>query len=325
MTDFVLHRDDLVISTQGRAFWILDDVTPLQQLADSVQRARFASAPAHLFAPREATRFRYRAAFGGEESDRVSPVDPQYPPAGAMLDYWIRERPEGTLSLDIVDSAGAVLRTLSSAAAAPNEGARGGGRFARRETALDVTPGMHRVIWDFAVPGANGAAGGGPLVPPGRYTVRLSLRGPGTSASQWQTSQPLVVRADPRLARDGVTTAMLREQYLHNLRVRDLVSETNRLVQRVSSTRARLAGANAASDTLAALSALEAKLVTPPVRYSEPGLQAQVQYLYGLTTQADQKIGRDAVERYQQLRKEVDAAQAEARRWLGTDARSAER
>jgi hypothetical protein len=61
------------------------------------------------------------------------------------------------------------------------------------------------------------------------------------------------------------------------------------------------------------------------VRYSEPGLQAQVQYLYGLTSQADQKIGRDAVERYQQLRKEVDAAQAEARKWLGAESRSAER
>jgi len=316
VTDMVLHRDDLVLSTQGRAFWILDDVTPLEQIADSVQRATLAQAPAHLFAPREAVRLRYRAGFGGEEAERSSPVDPQYPPMGAMIDYWLSRAPDGPLTLDILDSAGAVLRTVSSVAA-PNESGRGGGRFARREATLETAPGMHRFVWDYAVPGVGGA-GGGPMVPPGRYSVRLTLRGPG-SASQWRMTQPLAVRADPRLARDGVTLAVLREQYAHNLRVRDLVNETNHLVQRVTSTRARLAASNTPSDTLAALSALEAKLVTPPVRYSEPGLQAQVQYLMGLTTQADQKVGRDAVERYQELRKEVNAAEAEARRWLGAE------
>ena len=73
----------------------------------------------------------------------------------------------------------------------------------------------------------------------------------------------------------------------------------------------------AAADTLRRLDALRAKLVTPPVRYSKPELQAHIQYLYGLTTQADQTIGRDAVERYRVLRAELDQRQAEARRLLG--------
>ena len=50
-----------------------------------------------------------------------------------------------------------------------------------------------------------------------------------------------------------------------------------------------------------------------------PALQAHIQYLYGMMTQADQKIGRDAIERYQTLRRELDAAQAEARRLIGPD------
>ncbi len=324
VTDFVIHRNDLVVATQGRAFWILDDLTPLHALADSVQRTRIAAAPAHLFAPREAVRLRYRASFGGEESDRASAVDPQYPPVGAMIDYVVSQAPEGVLSLEILDSAGTVLRRVTSGAApAP---AAGGGRFGGRAESLDASPGMHRYVWDYTVAGSTIAGtttmnqapipGGGPAVPPGRFTVRLTLRGAGTSASQWTMTQPLVVKIDPRLARDGITTAVLREQFAHNQRVRALVAETNALVERVRSERARLA-AGGASDTLTGVQALESLLVTPPVRYSRPGLQAQVQYLAGLTSQADQKIGRDAVERYQQLRREVDAAQAEARRWIG--------
>ena len=62
---------------------------------------------------------------------------------------------------------------------------------------------------------------------------------------------------------------------------------------------------------------LRAKLVTPAIRYSKPELQAHIQYLYSLTTQADQKIGRDAVDRLKVLRAELDARQAEARALLG--------
>ena len=135
-------------------------------------------------------------------------------------------------------------------------------------------------------------------------------------------TQPLVVRVDPRATRDGITPAVLREQLAHNLRARDMVSEMNRLVARVRAARTRLNAAppgTVQQDSLKLLQALEAKLVTPAIRYSRPGLQAHVQYLYGLTMQADQKVGRDAVERLQVLRKEMDAVQAEARRLLGPE------
>jgi hypothetical protein len=114
---------------------------------------------------------------------------------------------------------------------------------------------------------------------------------------------------------------VLREQLAHNLRVRDMVSEVNRLVGSLRAAHTRLQGAGgAAADTLRRVEAVEAKLLTPAVRYSMPGLQAHIQYLYGMTNQADQKLGRDAVERYQALRKQLDAVQAEARAILGAAA-----
>jgi cell division septum initiation protein DivIVA len=124
---------------------------------------------------------------------------------------------------------------------------------------------------------------------------------------------------DPRLARDGLTLADLREQLDHNLRVRDMVSEVNQTVARLQRAKRRLqAASGAAADTLQRLTALESKLVTAPIRYSQPGLQAHIAYLYTLTTRADQKVGRDAIERYRVLRRELDARQAELARVAGS-------
>jgi predicted esterase YcpF (UPF0227 family) len=152
------------------------------------------------------------------------------------------------------------------------------------------------------------------VVVPGSYTLRLA------AAGKTQT-QPLTILIDPREAKDGVTIADLREQFQHNIRVRDMVSEVNQLVANVDAARQRLKGVGgAAADTLKRLDDLRAKLVTPAIRYSKPELQAHIQYLYSMTTQADQKIGRDAIDRLKVLRTELEQRQAEAKQLLGTKA-----
>jgi photosystem II stability/assembly factor-like uncharacterized protein len=307
VTDLKVHRGDLVLSTQGRGFWILDDLSPLRQAADSVGRAA-----AFLFRPREAVRFRYSGDFGGPESGVARPDAPQYPSYGAVIDYSLAAEP-ASLKIEVLDAGGTLVRafTSDSAVGAVAPALAGTPRLAK-------TAGAHRLTWDLAWPGSwsAGRASGrdGPLAAPGRYTVRLTVGG-----RSW--TQPLTLRADPRAAADGVTQADLQVQLAHNLRVRDLVTEANRLVARVQEAKRRLQGSPspAARDTLARLAALEGRLVTPPIRYSRPGLQAQIAYLYGLTTAADQKIGRDAVERYATLRRELDAAQAEARALIGPE------
>ena len=164
---------------------------------------------------------------------------------------------------------------------------------------------------DPARQGGGGGRGSGPTIVPGTYTVRL-LAGGKT------LTQPLTVHIDPRNQKDGVTIADLREQFNHNIRARDMVTEVNTLVANVESARQRLRSATgAAADTLKRLDALREKLVTPSVRYSKPELQAHIQYLYSLTTQADQKVGRDAIDRLKVLRGELDQRQAEARALLG--------
>jgi hypothetical protein len=326
VTDLKVHKKDLVLSTQGRSFWILDNLTPLHQLTDAIAQAN-----ANLFKPRDAYRFRYTAGFGGVESNRSNPADPQYPPAGAMIDYWLPNGLNGDITLEVLDGTNTVIRRFSSEGAGERQqppdqpGMRAPELVTVGTPRLPKATGLNRFTWDLTLappvdPGRQGGGGGGgggggrsngPVVVPGNYTVRLAAGGK-------TMTQPLVIRIDPRVQKDGVTLADLREQFQHNMRVRDMVTEVNTLVANIENARQRLRNASgAAADTLKKIDDLRAKLVTPAIRYSKPELQAHIQYLYSLTSQADQKIGRDAVDRLKVLRVELDARQAEARALLG--------
>jgi photosystem II stability/assembly factor-like uncharacterized protein len=279
VTDIKVHRNDLVISTQGRAFWILDDLTPLQQLTETV-----VAKAAHLFEPRTAIRYRYRAGFGGAEADRGASDDaPQYPPAGAMLDYWLGSA-SSPVRIDILDAKGAVVRSFSSDSVRDTSMVRAG------TPRLTSRAGLNRFVWDMTYPGpwsenANQRGRNGPMAAPGTYTVRFSANGT-------TMMHPLTLRPDPRVTRDGITQAILEAQLAHNLRVRDLVSDANHLAPRLREAK---------------VAALDSVFFTPPVRYSRPGLQTHITYLYSMTQGADQRVPKDAIDRYRELRRALDA------------------
>ena len=312
INDIKVHRKDLIVATQGRGFWIMDNLTPLH--GRNVDRTpitgsslRASGVPAHIFAPRDAYRVRYSGGRG-----RLGPAAPEYPQPGAQIDYWLPAAHTGEVKLEIRDATGRLVRAFSSETPQraqadgprdPDDERPGGGGGAAR---LTKNPGLNRFTWDLRYPGPWSAAtrapaGQGPLAVPGTYTASVIV-------GNFVVQNPVVVRIDPRNARDGVTVVDLREQFEVAMRARDMVSEVNQLVARVRETKSRLQSATgAAADTLRMVTALEQKLVTPPVRYSKPELQAHIQYLYSLTNQADQKIGRDVIDRYATLRRELDA------------------
>jgi hypothetical protein len=169
--------------------------------------------------------------------------------------------------------------------------------------------GVNRMTWD--VVHSSGLA-----APPGKYQAKLII------GSETFT-QPFVVRIDPRVAEDGATAADLRAQFEHNLRMREMVTDVGAAVTRVraAETRLRSASGAAAADSLAKVQAITAKLITPAPRYSKPALQAHITYLAGMTSRGDQKVGRDALERYLVLKKELDTIKAEIIRVLGPEIR----
>jgi photosystem II stability/assembly factor-like uncharacterized protein len=313
VTDIKIAHGDLVLSSQGRSFWILDDLTPLHQLGDKVS-----GAPAFLFAPRDAVRTPPRGGSGR------AGAGPQYPAAGAMIDYTLGSAPSTDITLEILDGSGTVIRKFSSAA--PPPAPRPDPQAASEEeedfvprggpTRLDNSAGMHRFTWDLRYVGpwvsaARPEGPNGPMAVPGKYAVRLTV---GALIS----TQPLNVIEDPRVTKDGVTTADLREQFEHNVRVRELVSDVNKAVARIraAQTDLRAKGGNA-SETLTKLDELASHMITPAIRYSKPELQTHITYLYSVTNSTDQKIGRDTIERYTVLRKELDGRIAELNAILG--------
>ena len=191
VTDLRVTRDgDLVAATEGRAYWILDDLSPVRQLAEGVARGRSPARPT-LFAPRPAVRFGLGGGGGGTAGEN--------PPGGAALDFWLPAAPDSArpVRVEIADAAGQVIRrypTPPDRVAPPPEG-----RPAPRP-ALAPVAGHNRMRWDLRTEGGPVASGvlydtppSGWVVPPGRYTARLIV-GADTSA------QPLEVRDPPRAA-----------------------------------------------------------------------------------------------------------------------------
>ena len=165
--------------------------------------------------------------------------------------------------------------------------------------------GVNRFIWD--VRHESGLS-----VPPGAYQARLKV-------GEKTLTQPFNVMIDPNVAADGLTAADLKEQFDHNMRTRELVTSVNQLVQRVREAQQKLRNATGTeADRAKQIDAIAARLMSEPVRYSKPGLQAHITYLAGMTARADQKVGRDALERYEVLKKEFDAIRAEADRVIGS-------
>ena len=300
VTDLRVHRRDLVVSTMGRGFWILDDLTPLHHLGEGGGEGVEATTP-RLVPPREATRMRY-TPMGGR------PEVPDYPAPAATIDYWLPTTPPKAVTLEILDREGRPIhREVSRSAATdpvPGQGMRAPARTAPVTRGLTARPGHNRYRWDLRIDDAPGAGAGrslpGPLVVPGRYTVRLSVDG-------WQQTEPLTVVADPRLAADGVVLADLEEQLALSLAIRATARDARALVERIE-TRLR-----AAPDSQKApWQSLRARLVTAPGAYPQPMLIDQLGSLYRMATSADRKVGRSAFDFHEELRQALRGLEAEA-------------
>jgi len=303
VTDIKLHRKDLIVSTQGRAFWILDNVTSLHQITPQMSASEV-----HLLKSRDGYRTRLNPGI-----------------LGPNIEFYLPATPAGPVTIEIRDAKGALINSYNSDAPAagsrrgPRTGGGGSGPESQQEDA-DVTPaagrrftppprvtkgaGLNRFVWDVRHQA-------GVTAPPGQYQARLKV-------GDKMLTESFAVLIDPRVAEDGVTQADLQEQFAHNMRMRELVNSVNQLVTRVRDAQSKLRNASATnSDMLNRLNAIAGKLLTEPVRYGKPGLQAHITYLAGMTNNVDQKIGRDAIERYEVLRKELDVIRLEVDQVLG--------
>ncbi len=280
VTDIRVHRQDLVLSTMGRSFWILDNITPLHDSAGI-------RPPEPRLFPADGYRMRYPAGSS-------SATDPEYPEPGVLISYFLPDTVTDSLTIEILGADGSLIRRYRSGSEELHDDVPW---FGERSVTVGTTPGLHRIRWDMrhGTPVERGRQlPRGPLAVPGRYIVRLAI---GASVM----SRTLTLRADPRLADDGVTADDIRRQLDVSLAVHGLLGEAEALL-----TSVRAARDTADGERRDALRRLEAELATEPEpRYSEPQLIDQLRYLYGILQGADQAPGRDAMQRADELRAEL--------------------
>jgi photosystem II stability/assembly factor-like uncharacterized protein len=267
--DLVIQRDDVVVGTHGRSFWILDDISPLRQL-----NAAVTAAPAHLFKPQLA--YRYRRSTSTDTP--LPPEEPagKNPPDGAILYYHLKMKPSGPVLLEIFKGKRLVRRYSNADRPQPvTEGELNVPLYwIRPPQVLSAEAGAHRFVWDLhytpmeggprrrnypisAIYGDTPPSPTGPLAHPGRYMVRLTVGGR-------RFEQPLTLKMDPRVK---TPPEGLKQQFALSMQCYEGVQQARTITAQIQKLRAglRSRGDQAREAALKeAITALDRKLAALP-------------------------------------------------------------
>jgi len=300
ITDLKIIRGDLAISTMGRSFWVLDNISTLRQ--DAFQAT---GDIAMLFEPKDT--IRYRQVYRMPDDEGV----PDYPAPAAIVDYYLPEDFEGQVRLDVLDASGALVNSYES----KEEDEENGDDTIVEDMSLSQTrviadeslsndAGMNRFRWNMRHFGAwtekeEDRYKSGPLVRPGAYTIRLTAGGV-------TADQALQLLVDPRVLEQGTTLGDIDEQVAFELVAVDLLSAARQFEKVVVEEHDDLEGR---TDDLSADEVARLILVTDVLNqvktagiiYPQPMLTSQASYLYGMVSRADQAPGIEAVDRYAEL------------------------
>jgi hypothetical protein len=276
ITDLAVHKRDmdLVVATQGRSFYVLDNLQVLHQLAEAGRSEAF------LFKPETP----YRQAGGGGFGGGTTATVGANPPSGAVINYWLRSKPKD-ITLEFLDPTGKVIRKFSGGPAGqgqtgPPQGGFGGGQG---EPPVPAETGLNRFVWNYRLPNATtlpglimwGGSLAGPRVVPGNYQVRLTVDGKvaGTEA--------FTLKADPRLA---TTQDDFQKQHDFLLKANQKLTATHTAILEIRDLRKQLEELNGrmkpeqkdlkdqAAGIVKKLTAVEEELIQTRIRSSQDAL-----------------------------------------------------
>ncbi|MEP6993040.1 MAG: glycosyl hydrolase [Acidobacteriota bacterium] len=325
ITDLAVKNDDLVVATQGRAFWILDDLTPLRQWSPAL-----ASSPAHVFPPRPTVRLDVEKP---DEDEPLHAVGTNLP-AGVVVNYWIKDKPaEGEkIRLEFLDGD-AVIRTFSnekpSKAEDLEEQAKREEEEKDHDKPLEPKEGLNRFVWDMRVlkptlaPKAvfNEGTKASPKVAPGTYTVRLTVHDK-TSAENFEVvphPAGFAAAQDMKAQYDLLKSIRDRLSDTHTavLKIRDLRQQVKDLAERAQRLGKGDALKKQAVDLAAKLTGVEEKLTNPKILADEddlnyePKLDHDWTYLAAVVASADAKPTPGSAKYYSLLKERLDGIQTE--------------
>lgn len=297
VTDIKVVRGDLAMSTMGRSYWVLDNISTLRQPAFDALGDE-----AVLFRPKDT--IRYRNIYRGSSPNGV----PDYPPPAAIIDYYLPEGFDGTVRLEVLDSRGDVVNAMESTDEAGEDEIVEDMNVSQTrviaDQSLSAKPGMNRFRWNMTHFGAwheneDNRYKGGPMARPGTYRLRLT-------AGDTTSVQTLNLVTDPRVLAQGTSEQDIDDQVTFLLVVADLLSEVRQFEQQLVEEHENL---EARSEELTPAEAAKLIVVTDvldevkskDIIYPQPMLTSQVAYLYRMVNGADQAPGVDAADRLVEL------------------------
>ncbi|MEM8928650.1 MAG: hypothetical protein AAGC45_10635 [Bacteroidota bacterium] len=294
VTDIKIFRGDLVLSTMGRGFWILDNITGLRDAA----MASLDKKP-HLFTPDNTIRYRYPMV-------RSSNTFPEYPRSTVYIDYYLPEATEG-LTLEVLnDRKQPIVTVLSDSTLLKSsvdevEDMNLSTAFRYVNNKLETKKGLNRFGWDLRQKGPWHKEGkrrfkNGPMVPPGRYTAKLTV------GSQ-SMSQEFEVLPDPRVKSDGMTDQLLEKQRDMQRKALALLTEARLFQDKLEKESKDLEekGDEAPNGRLEKVTSVLKQLKNAEGAYPQQMLVAQISYIYNMVNGADQQIGKDVELRFTEL------------------------
>jgi photosystem II stability/assembly factor-like uncharacterized protein len=217
ITDLTIKDNNLIAATQGRSFWLIDDITPLHQLSEEVANSKF-----YLYQPTASWRM------GGRGRGRGGSSAGQNHPGGVIIHFYLKEKGEkDKVSLEIFEADGDLISKFSTN---PDKKAK--------EGKLEIKEGMNRFIWNMMYPGADsfdgmilwGASMSGPRALPGIYKAKLMVNDEGSETT-------FEILKDPR---NDATMADLQAQFDFIISVRDKLSETNNAITNIREARKQI-------------------------------------------------------------------------------------
>jgi photosystem II stability/assembly factor-like uncharacterized protein len=218
ITDLTIKNDNLIAATQGRSFWMIDDLTPLHQLNDGITNSNV-----FLFKPLPSYRMN-----GGQAGRRGQPkTEGINHPNGVMIHFYLKDTVKAVGSLEIFESNGTLIKKFATK---PDKKAK--------EEQLQVKPGMNKFNWNMRYPDAEGFDGlimwsgslTGPKATPGMYKARLTINGTATETE-------FEILKDPRTSS---TVSEIKTQFNFSIAVRDKLSETNKAVKNIRTVREQI-------------------------------------------------------------------------------------
>lgn len=294
ITDLKIFRGDLVISTMGRGFWILDNITSLRQ-----QQINNLKDTAHLFKPDNTIRYRY--------PNVSSRAFPNYPRTSVIMDYFIPKNHKGGIQLEILNAKNDVVSTILSDSTQLKstlkevEDMQLSQILRYVDNKLNEKPGLNRFEWDLSQKGPwhkdkKRSNKNGPMVAPGIYTARLTV-------GEQSIEQRFEIVMDPRVEAEGLTKTDIEIQIEMLNKVSDLLSDARRLQDDLEKEAKSLKDKKAKDkvERLEKVNAVLSQLKNDDGAYPKQMLVSQISYLLNILEGADKLPGQEEKDRYQEL------------------------